>query len=71
MNMSQVLGGLSNQEFAVAELIAGGMSIHEIANLLGVQESAVQPHMVSVFNKLGARTRAELIAAWNRLKDEE
>jgi DNA-binding NarL/FixJ family response regulator len=68
--MSQYLGALSNQEIAIAKLMAEGVAICEMANLLGVPESAVHRHMVNVFNKLGARTRAEMIAVWHRLKED-
>jgi two-component system nitrate/nitrite response regulator NarP len=57
-----VLGSLSRREEEIAALIyRRGLSNKEIANQLGLTEGTVKLHVHSIFLKLGARSRAELI----------
>lgn len=53
---------LSDREQAVLELVAGGWRNKEIADRLQITERTVKAHLASVFNKLGASSRAEAIA---------
>jgi DNA-binding CsgD family transcriptional regulator len=65
------LGRLSDQEFDVAELIAKGLPLYEIADILGVGESLVHvQHRVNIFTKLGVQARREMMTTWERLKAE-
>lgn len=53
---------LSERELEVLRLVADGQRNKEIADLLGITERTVKAHLASVFNKLGATSRAEAIA---------
>ncbi|HEY3365375.1 MAG TPA: response regulator transcription factor [Symbiobacteriaceae bacterium] len=53
---------LSEREVEVLELVAGGRRNKEIADELGITERTVKAHLASIFNKLGATSRAEAIA---------
>jgi DNA-binding CsgD family transcriptional regulator len=45
----------------VLELVAGGLTSKEIARRLFLSRQAVAYHIASMFNKLGAETRAGLV----------
>ncbi|HEV2123091.1 MAG TPA: LuxR C-terminal-related transcriptional regulator [Chloroflexota bacterium] len=55
-------GLLSPREQEVLALVAEGLSNKEIARRLIVSESTAKYHVTSLFNKLGANTRAQVIA---------
>jgi NarL family two-component system response regulator YdfI len=55
-------GTLSDREREVLELVAEGQRNKEIADALGITERTVKAHLASIFNKLGATSRAEAIA---------
>ena len=50
--------GLTDREVEVLRLIARGLSNKEIARHLSVSESTVHTHVINVYGKTGARTRA-------------
>lgn len=52
---------LSPRECEVAALIARGLSNKEVARELGVSSGTVKIHVHSIFQKLGARSRYNLI----------
>jgi DNA-binding CsgD family transcriptional regulator len=59
-------GGLTGQEQRVAELAAQGASNREIAGLLHLSINTIETHLRHVFDKLGIRSRRQLIARESR-----
>ncbi|MET0245667.1 MAG: response regulator transcription factor [Sphingomonas sp.] len=55
------LEGLSSRERAVAALVQRGLRNKEIADELGLTEGTVKVHLHKVFDKLGVRSRTDLI----------
>lgn len=53
---------LSDRELEVLAAVADGLRNKEIADELGITERTVKAHLASIFNKLGATSRAEAIA---------
>jgi DNA-binding CsgD family transcriptional regulator len=53
---------MSRREREVAELVGHGMSNRAIGERLSISERTVEHHIGSLFNKLGLRSRAELMA---------
>ncbi|HYF92772.1 MAG TPA: response regulator transcription factor [Symbiobacteriaceae bacterium] len=53
---------LSDREHEVLKAVAAGLRNKEIADQLGITERTVKAHLASIFNKLGATSRAEAIA---------
>jgi len=53
---------LTPREFEVATLAAAGMPDRAISRELGISVRTVQTHLARVYNKLGARSRSELLA---------
>lgn len=56
--------GLTRREREIMELITSGWTNKAIAQHLYLAPKTVQNHINRLFAKLGARTRAEAIAAW-------
>ena len=52
---------LTGRERDVLELIAEGLSNRLVAERLGISEHTVKFHVASIYGKLGASSRAELI----------
>ena len=52
---------LSSRERAVALLIGGGLSNKEVARELGLSPSTVKVHAHNILQKLGLRSRRDLI----------
>ncbi|MDQ3855113.1 MAG: response regulator transcription factor [Chloroflexota bacterium] len=71
-NQTPAQSALSPREQEVLELLAGGIPNPEIASTLFISEGTVRNHVTSIYNKLGARTRAEAVAkAWQLRAREE
>ncbi len=58
-------GLLTPREIEVAKLVARGLRNQAVGEALFVSEGTVKTHLHSVFEKLGVRSRAELIAHCN------
>ena len=56
---------LTPREIEMAKMVTRGLRNKAIAELLFVSESTVKTHLHSIFEKLGVRSRAELIAYCN------
>jgi DNA-binding NarL/FixJ family response regulator len=52
---------LTAREREVLELLADGLSNRRVAERLGISEHTVKFHVASIYGKLGASSRAELI----------
>jgi len=57
----EAFGGLSEQERAIALLIAQGKSNREIAEALVISQRTVGTHIGHIYAKLGLGTRAQLV----------
>jgi DNA-binding NarL/FixJ family response regulator len=57
---------LTNREREVLELLATGARDREIAERLTVAENTVKRHVQSILQKLGARSRTEVVARLRR-----
>jgi DNA-binding CsgD family transcriptional regulator len=53
--------GLSEREQAVAALVFQGRSTRQIARVLSISPYTVQEHLTAVFDKVGVRSRGELV----------
>jgi DNA-binding CsgD family transcriptional regulator len=53
--------GLSPREEEVVKLVVGGLSTRQIADRLFIAEHTVQRHLSNVFEKVGVRSRRELV----------
>ena len=56
------LGELSEREFELVRLVALGRSGPEIAEELGIAHDTVRTHVRNAMTKVGARSRAHLVA---------
>lgn len=65
--MRPVSSPLTTREWQVLDLLSAGLGAGEIAARLGLTEDTVGSHIKHMMRKLGARNRAGLIAAANRL----
>jgi DNA-binding NarL/FixJ family response regulator len=60
-NDSSTLSALTERELEIAGLIRAGLRNREIAARCGLTEGTVKVHLHSVFQKLGIKSRSELI----------
>ncbi|MBD5657312.1 MAG: protein kinase, partial [Candidatus Eremiobacteraeota bacterium] len=60
---SSAPGSLTPRQAEIAAMVARGESNREIANALELSTRTVETHIVSIFNKLGVRSRVELAVA--------
>jgi predicted ATPase/DNA-binding CsgD family transcriptional regulator len=59
--------GLTGKELEVLELLGAGLRNREIAQRLNRSVRTVDHHVASIFTKVGARTRAEVVGAAYRM----
>ncbi|WP_170292415.1 response regulator transcription factor [Mycolicibacterium grossiae] len=52
--------GLTEQERAIAELVARGLTNRDVAKTLLVSPKTVEARMTQIYRKLGIRSRAQL-----------
>ncbi len=57
--------GLTNTEFAVAELVSQGHTNNEVGRQLFISRHTVAFHLKKVFQKMNIASRVELAATWN------
>ena len=57
---------LSNREFKVALLVARGFSNKKVAHELSLSDGTVKVYLTSIFQKLGAKRRYDLIVELSR-----
>lgn len=53
--------GVTDREFAVLELLAGGQSNKEIARTLDISPNTVKSHILRLFEKLEAQRRTQAV----------
>jgi len=53
--------GLSAREEDVIKLVVGGLSTKQISDRLYIAEHTVQRHLSNIFEKVGVRSRRELV----------
>ena len=53
--------GLSPRERALLELVIGGLETGQIAARLSISPHTVQDHLKTIFDKVGAHSRRELV----------
>ena len=66
--MRPVSSPLTSREWEVLDLLCAQRSTEEIAGDLGLSAETVRTHIKRVLAKLGVRSRAEAVAAANRLR---
>ena len=54
--------GLTTREAEIARLIVRGYSTRQVVDRLHISRYTVQDHLKAVFDKLGVRSRRELVA---------
>ena len=59
--LGELRPALSAREVEVAELVLRGLTNRAIANELSISEHTVESHMTSIFNRLGLRSRWQLL----------
>ncbi|WP_345595319.1 helix-turn-helix transcriptional regulator [Streptomyces marokkonensis] len=58
---------LTDTEYAVAELVAGGLTNAEVGGQMYLSRHTVAFHLRKVFQKVGAKSRIELAVMWKQL----
>ncbi|MEU7586876.1 helix-turn-helix transcriptional regulator [Micromonospora sp. NPDC049230] len=62
------IGALTPAEERVAEVLAAGATKKEAAGSLFVSFHTVDPHLRSIYHKLGIHHRMQLVRAWDRYR---
>lgn len=62
------LGGLSEREYEITSLLAKGLNNKQIGNRIGITEGTVKLHLSHVFEKSGARNRADAVRLYFEAK---
>jgi len=62
-DIAEPFSELSNRQQQVITLLCNGLSNREIAEKLGVTEGTIKIHLHAIFEKLGVRSRIELMIA--------
>jgi two-component system, NarL family, nitrate/nitrite response regulator NarL len=62
-DIAEPFAELSHREQQVITLLCGGLSNKEIAGKLGVTEGTVKIHLHKIYERLGVRSRVELMIA--------
>lgn len=62
---------LTDTEYAVAKLVAGGLTNAEVAGKMFLSRHTVAFHLRKIFQKLGAKSRIELAVMWKQLVGRE
>jgi DNA-binding CsgD family transcriptional regulator len=62
---------LTDTEYAVAELVAGGLTNAEVAGKMFLSRHTVAFHLRKIFQKVGAKSRIELAVMWKQLVGRE
>nr|AXL06058.1 LuxR family transcriptional regulator [uncultured bacterium] len=65
----QLPHGLTNTEFAVAELVSQGHTNNEVGRQLFISRHTVAFHLKKVYQKMSVTSRVELAASWKALKN--
>lgn len=60
--------GLTNTEFAVAELVSQGNTNNEVGRQLFISRHTVAFHLKKVYQKMNVASRVELAATWKAMK---
>nr|AXL05888.1 regulatory protein, luxR family [uncultured bacterium] len=60
--------GLTNTEFAVAELVSQGHTNNEVARQLFISRHTVAFHLKKVYQKMSVTSRVELAASWKEIQ---
>jgi DNA-binding NarL/FixJ family response regulator len=55
--------GLSPRELEIAQMLLAGFSVPHIARLLVLSPYTARDHVKSIFEKIGVKSRQELVAA--------
>jgi DNA-binding NarL/FixJ family response regulator len=66
-----VYSRLTNREWQIVELLAGGASTEDIVERLVLSPSTIYSHVKSLMRKLGVHSRREVVAVAERLRHEE
>ena len=62
---------LTDREWEVVDLLCSGATTDDIARLLVLSFETVRSHLKRIYRKLGVRSRADAIAAAERLRDDD
>jgi NarL family two-component system response regulator LiaR len=62
---------LTDREWEVMDLLCAGEGTEEIARALVLSSETVRSHLKRIYRKLGVRSRADAVAAAQRLRDDE
>jgi two-component system nitrate/nitrite response regulator NarL len=62
---------LTDREWEVVDLLCSGATTDDIARSLVLSSETVRSHLKRIYRKLGVRSRADAIAAAERLRDDD